>query len=123
MFGFTEVSGLESGFELVEYREGNDLPVRKLPGQLQNANLVLRRGWTATHDLWTWYESITKGIVDRRSGTITLLDADFQTTVSQWNFYEAFPVRYRIGGFDSHDSSPLIEEIELTLEKFELVTQ
>ena len=123
VFGFIEVSGLESRFELVEYREGKDAVVHKLPGQLHNQNLILRRGWTATHNLWEWYKNITDGIVDRRSGTITLLDADFKTVVSQWNFYEGFPVRYRIGGFDSHDSSPLIEEIEITFEKFELVQQ
>lgn len=119
--GFTEASGLESALEPVEYREGQGTVVRKQPGQLHNTNLVLRRGWTARHDLWNWYQNITKGIVDRRSGTITLVDADHQTIVSQWNFFEAYPVRYRIGGFDSHDSSPLMEEIEITFERFELV--
>lgn len=119
--GFTEVSALESTLETVEYREGQSTAVRKQPGQLRNTNLVLRRGWTASHDLWNWYQNIAKGIVDRRSGTITLVDADHQTIVSQWHFFEAYPVRYRIGGFDSRNSSPLMEEIEITIEKFELV--
>lgn len=118
--GFTEVSGLESSLEPIEYREGQDPTVRKQPGQLHNTNLVLRRGWTNRHDLWNWYRNITKGIIDRRSGTITLVDADHQTIVSRWVFHQAYPVRYRIGGFDSHDSSPLMEEIEITFERFDL---
>lgn len=45
--GFSEVSGIESTVDVIEYRGGDEhTTVRKLPGVVRYPNLVLKRGWT-----------------------------------------------------------------------------
>ena len=45
--GFKSVSGMDSETEIVEFKQGNDMVVRKKPGRTTYANIVLERGYTA----------------------------------------------------------------------------
>ncbi len=49
---FSEVSGLTINVEPVEYREGGNLHVVKLPGRASYGNITLRRGITDDHELY-----------------------------------------------------------------------
>ena len=49
--GFKTVSGMDSETEIIEFKQGNDLIVRKKPGRTTYSNIVLERGYTATDDL------------------------------------------------------------------------
>ena len=53
--------------------------------------IVFKNGFTATDDLWHWRKNIEDGVPDKRSGTITVLDQDLSTVISQFNFYEGWP--------------------------------
>ena len=48
--------------------------MRKLPGLTRFGNIVLRYGVTQDTDLWNWRKSIVEGDIDRRNGSIVLLD-------------------------------------------------
>ena len=50
--GFKSVSGMDSETEIIEFKQGNDLIVRKKPGRTTYSNIVLERGYTETDDLW-----------------------------------------------------------------------
>ena len=50
--GFKSVTGMDSETEIIEFKQGNDLVVRKKPGRTTFANIVLERGYTATDDLF-----------------------------------------------------------------------
>ena len=52
--GFKSVTGMDSETEIIEFKQGNDLVVRKKPGRTTYANIVLERGYTATDDLFQW---------------------------------------------------------------------
>ncbi|MEO0605637.1 MAG: phage tail protein [Myxococcota bacterium] len=117
--GFKKVSGMESETEVIEYKAGNDLVVRKKPGRTTYANIVLERGFTATPDLWKWRKNIEDGIIDRRSGTVTVLDQDLTTIVAQYNFFEAWPCKWNVPDQDSDTSAIAIEKIELAVERVE----
>ena len=119
--GFKTMSGMDSETEVVEFKQGNDKVVRKKPGRTTYQNIVLERGFTATDDLWKWRKNIEDGIIDRRSGTITVLDQDLTTIVAQYNFYEGWPVKWYVPEMDSDKSSMAIEKIELAVEKVERV--
>ena len=72
---FSEVAGLESETAVIEYRVGGETnTVRKLPGLTRYANIVLRRGITQDAELWSWRKSVIEGRVERRNGSIILLD-------------------------------------------------
>ena len=62
---------------MIEYRVGGEPnTVRKLPGLTRYANIVLRRGITKDAELWNWRQTVVQGNVDRRNGSIILLDDD-----------------------------------------------
>ena len=117
--GFKSVSGMNSETEVIEFKQGNDRVVRKKPGRTTYANITLERGYTATDDLWTWRNNIEKGLIDRRSGSIIILDQDLETEVARYNFYEAFPCKWNVPDMDSDSSAMAIEKIELAVEKVE----
>jgi phage tail-like protein len=117
--GFKSVSGMDSETEIVEFKQGNDMVVRKKPGRTTYANIVLERGYTATDDLWQWRKNIEDGKIDRRAGSVIILDQDGTTEVVCYNFYEAWPCKWNVFDMDSDSSAMAIEKIELAVEKVE----
>jgi phage tail-like protein len=108
----------ELGVEVVEYRDGNDpeRSVRKLPGKSYLSNLVLRRGFAGSMDLYQWWQEVAQGNVDaRRSVGITLLDEE-RNPVTRWAFHNAFPARYYFSQLDAMDGSTLVETIDLAFD-------
>ena len=81
---------MDSETEIVEFKQGNDMVVRKSAGRTTYANIVLERGYTATDDLWQWRKNIEDGKIDRGAGSVIILDQDGTTEVARYNFYEAY---------------------------------
>jgi len=119
--GFKSMSGMASETEVIEFKQGNDKVVRKKPGRTTYGNITLERGFTATDDLFIWRKNIEDGLIDRRSGTITVLDQDMETIVAQYNFYEGWPAKWNVPEMDSDSSAMAIEKIEVACEKVERV--
>ena len=117
--GFKTLSGMDSETEVIEFKQGNDKVVRKKPGRTTYANITLERGFTATDDLWQWRKNIEDGLIDRRSGSIIILDQDLETEVARYNFYEAWPCKWFVPDMDSDSSAMAIEKVELAVEKVE----
>jgi len=116
--GFKSVSGMDSETEIIEFKQGNDMVVRKKPGRTTYANIVLERGYTATDDLWQWRKNIEDGKIDRRSGSVVVLDND-QTEKARYNFYEGWSCKWFVFDMDFESSSMAIEKIEIAIEKVE----
>ena len=117
--GFKSVSGMDSETEIIEFKQGNDMIVRKKPGRTTYSNIVLERGYTATDDLFMWRKNIEDGKIDRRAGSVIILDQDGQTEVARYNFYEGWPTKWNVPELDSDSSSMAIEKIEIAVEKVE----
>jgi phage tail-like protein len=117
--GFKSVSGMDSETEIVEFKQGNDMIVRKKPGRTTYANITLERGYTATDDLWQWRKNIEDGKIDRRSGSVIILAQDGSTEIARYNFYEAWPCKWFVPDMAADQSGMAIEKIELAVEKTE----
>src|SRR6266704_3525539 len=92
--GFSEVSGLTTDTNVIEYREGQEVTtVRKLPGLMKYTNIVLKRGYTQDQSLWNWRKQVLDGTTHRTTGTITLLDEARQPAL-RWNFTAGWPVKW-----------------------------
>jgi phage tail-like protein len=118
---FQEVGGLDATIDTIEYREGGDnLGVRKLPGQTKHSNLSLKRGYTADTQLWTWFEDVMTGRTEqiRRDLSVVQLDMRGQE-VMRWNLFQAFPVKYTAPAFNAKGNDLSIETIELAYERIE----
>lgn len=80
--GFSEVSGMSSSVDAIEYREGDDLrnTPRKLPGLTKFGNVTLRWGVSDDTDFLTWVYSVAPTNtanptgLERHNVTITLID-------------------------------------------------
>ena len=117
--GFKSMSGMDSETEIIEFKQGNDMVVRKKPGRTTYANIVLERGYTATDDLWQWRKNIEDGKIDRRAGSVIILDNDGQTEVARYNFFEGWPCKWYVPDMDADKSSMAIEKVEIAVEKVE----
>jgi len=119
--GFSEVSGLNSETEVIEYREGNDRErsVRKIPGLTRYSNIVLKRGMSLDRTLWNWRRNVVNGIADRRNGVIVLLGEDHHP-VARWVFREGWPAKWVGPILKASGNEVAIETIEIAHEGFEL---
>jgi phage tail-like protein len=117
---FSEVSGLESETAVIEYRVGGELhTVRKLPGLTKYGNIVLRRGVTQDAELWNWRKRVVDGNLDRRNGSITLLD-DARNEVVRWNFRNGWISKWEGPALNAKANEVAIETIEIAHEGLEL---
>ncbi len=119
--GFKEVDGLESKTEVIEYQEGNEANqgiTHKRPGKTNYSNIILRRGNLHTPELWEWRKKVVKGVAERKSGSIIILDANMEKVV-RYNFFEAWPCSWKLSALDSEGNDTLLEEIELCVEYWE----
>jgi phage tail-like protein len=121
--GFSEVSGLTTDTNIIEYREGSEKvgTVRKLPGLMKYNNLVLKRGWTADKQLWTWRKQVIDGQTQRKAGSIILLD-ESRSPALRWNFTQGWPSKWEGPALNAKTSEVAIESMEIAHEGLELAT-
>jgi phage tail-like protein len=114
--GFRECSGLDSAQDAIEYREGNEaLTTRKLPGLVKYSNITLKWGITDDAELWAWRSKVVSGKIERRNGSIILLD-DTGAEKVRWNFREAWPSKWTGPSFNATGNDVAIETLEIAHE-------
>jgi phage tail-like protein len=115
---FTAVEGLEVSVDVVTFADGDGTVERKRPGRARYANIVLKRGFVNSPELWNWFHSVLDGDVERKSGSIMLL-ADDRTELTRYNFFDAWPCRWKSFTLDAAVSDTLVEELEIAVERIE----
>lgn len=119
--GFTECTGLGSQTDVVSFREGGDHRIRLLPGLTRFTPIVLKRGLTLDRLLWEWRQTVVNGHVERRSGSVILLDAE-RNEVARWNFIEGWPAKWVGPELNAQSSDVAIETLEIVHEGLEWAT-
>lgn len=115
---FAECGGVEVAVEIVETHDGDDPLVRKRPGRVHYANIVLKRGYINSTELWDWMKHVLDGKIERKSGSVILLD-DSHDEISRYNFFEAWPCRWKGFEFNKGGIGASVEELEIAVEKVE----
>ena len=108
---FRNVEGLDSETEVVEFQDGDDIILRKRPGRTKYSNIVLK--WGITDD-----REVIDRLVERKSGSI-ILAADDGSEIMRYNFYEAWPCKWKGFTLDGKGTDVNVEEMELAVEKIE----
>jgi phage tail-like protein len=110
------VSGFDSTIDVIEHREGGEnTTVRKLPGMTKHSNIVLKWGLADDADLYNWHRDAVNGKVQRRNGSIVLLDRQGQERM-RWNFVNAWPSKWDGPDFNAEGNDIAIETLELAHE-------
>ena len=118
--GFTEVGGLTTEQDVIEYREGSETAtVRKLPGLRKYTNITLKRGFTQDKELWEWRKTTIDGTTERRAGSIVLLAED-RSEVLRWNFVEGWLSKWEGPGLNATTNEAAIESLEICHEGLEV---
>jgi phage tail-like protein len=115
---FKNVEGLDSETEIVEYQDGDDIILRKRPGRTKYSNITLKRGYINTDELWMWRKAVVDGLVERKSGSV-ILCGDDGSEIMRYNFYEAWPCKWKGFTLDGKGTDTNVEEIELAVEKID----
>lgn len=114
--GFRECSGLDTSQDPVDYREGGEpLRMRKLPGMVKFSNITLKRGITNDAELWDWRQKAIEGKVERKNGSIILLD-DTGDEQWRWNFKDGWPTKWTGPSFNATGNEVAIEQLEIVHE-------
>jgi phage tail-like protein len=117
---FSECSGFGSNVEVIEYREGGEpITVRKLPGKVSYPDIVLKWGFTKSRELYDWHMSVLLGKVDRKNGSIIILD-DVGAKTTRWNFFNAWPSKYDGPDFNAKGNDVAIDTLTISYERLEL---
>ncbi|MBS1148683.1 MAG: phage tail protein [Myxococcaceae bacterium] len=116
--GFKEVTGLEPELEVIEYKDSLDAIVHKRPGRAKFKNLVLKRGQDPGRVLKGNFNSFPRGAKPRRSGAVISLDRNGQQ-VLRYNFFEAWPCRWKAPELNSNSDTFIVEELELAVDYIE----
>ena len=117
---FKSVSGLGVEVEPIEYRAGTDEVARKRPGRAKYNDITLKRGVMTfrQNQLWEWFDKTLKGETERKSGSILLLN-DRGNEITRFNFFEAWPSKWKGWEMDASNQTGVLEEVVLTVEKVE----
>lgn len=117
--GFSDASGFGASTDPIEYREGGETKtVRKLPGITKYTNITLKWGLTDSRELYDWYKDVVNGKIERKSGSIILLDLEGNEAV-RWNFFDAWPTKWDGPDFTAKGNDVAIETLELAHERVE----
>lgn len=114
---FSEVTGLEASIEPFSVKEGGkNYGVHQRMGRVGFATVVLKRGMSATKDLWQWFSGVAQGSYTHRMDvTVTLNDVD-GTAVRAWKIERAMPVRFKAADLSASNNEIGIEELHLAHE-------
>ena len=114
----SEVSGLETEYDMIEYRAG-DSPVftkQKMPGMRKASDVTLKKGiFKDDKARWDWINSIKLNTIKRATVTISLLDESGKP-VKTWELTNAWPKKITVEGFKADGNTAAIETLILAHE-------
>ncbi len=113
--GFSEITGLNSESDVIDYRTGaDDITNRKLAGMKKFGMVTLKSGVAASpdQDFLSWRASVEAGNIERTDISIILLDEQRQEQV-RYNLRNAWPSKWVGPDLKAGASEIAIEQLEI----------
>jgi phage tail-like protein len=118
---FSECDGLEMNMEVKTIREGgNNGRQLRLAGPMTFGMVTLKRGMTATFDLWDWFSAVLTNARLRATASVVLLAADGQTERARFQLTGCLPVKLKAPPLNAKDGMVAIEEFQMAYESLTL---
>ena len=112
--GFREASVAQHPIESLQ--DPAKLAALKLPS-LKRV-ITLRRGVTDDAELWAWRKKTVEGTVERKDGSIVLVDDTGKEKV-RWNFVKGWPTKWTGPSVNAAGNEVAIETLEIAHEGLE----
>lgn len=113
---FVSVAGLTSTTEVIDFAHGTDPYVRKTAGRVTYEDITMERVYKGVDAFYKWRLEVENGNIERRSITITLMNAAFEP-VRSMVLDSAWPSGWVMPAMDASSSGPATESITLTCER------
>jgi phage tail-like protein len=113
---FAECDGLEMTMDVKTIREGgaNGRSIR-LTGPINYGQLTLKRGMTASSDLWDWLAAVAIDPSIRASAEVVMLAADGAER-ARFVLDRCVPVKLKAPMLNAKDGAVAIEELQIAYE-------
>lgn len=113
---FSECDGLEMTMDVKTIREGGgNGRVVRLTGMVNYAQLTLKRGMTASTDLWEWFSAVVIDPSIRASAEVVVL-APNGAERARFVLERCVPVKLKAPALNAKDGTIAIEELQLAYE-------
>ncbi len=118
---FSECTGLEATMEPKVIKEGGrNYGALQRMGQVTFATVVLKRGMTASRDLWKWFSLVGQGAYAHRlNARVAMLDGTGAEVVA-WELANALPVKFKAADLNGKSTDVGIEELHIAHESLTL---
>jgi phage tail-like protein len=118
---FSECDGLEMTMEVKTIREGgNNGKQIRLTGALSYGQLTLKRGMTATFDLWDWFSMMLTNAALRADAQVVVFAANGTTERARFILARCIPIKLKAPALNAKDGVVAIEELQLAYESLTL---
>jgi phage tail-like protein len=118
---FSECDGLEVTMEAKTIKEGgNNAQAHRVAGLMTYGTLTLKRGMTATFDLWDWMAKVVEDPSIRADGEVVLLAPDGETERARFILQRCLPVKLKAPALNAKDGAVAIEELQLAYDSLTL---
>lgn len=118
---FSDCDGLEMTMDVKTIREGgNNGKQLRLTGPLAFGLLTLKRGMTASFDLWHWFNKMLTDTSLRADAEVVLFAVDGTTERARFVLSRCVPVKLKAPALSAKDGMVAIEELQLAYESLSL---
>jgi phage tail-like protein len=118
---FSECDGLEMTMEVKTIREGgNNGKQIRLTGPLSYGQLTLKRGMTASFDLWDWFSTMLTNAALRADAEVVVFAANGTTERARFMLTRCMPTKLKAPALNAKDGIVAIEELQLVYESLTL---
>jgi phage tail-like protein len=119
---FQKVSGLSSTVETYPVEEGGqNLYTQLLPKKISHENLVLERGLVVGSPLVLEFNAAMSLCKFKPSNVLVNLLDNTNIPIATWLFMKAYPVKWRVADLDANSNSVVIETMELTYQRAQVI--
>lgn len=127
--GFATCSELKGELAINEVYEGGRAEPYKTFGKLSFPNITLTRpSAEKDNDLHDWWKDAYdaqrgngKRLSDVKRNLAVVEEDRAGTELNRWNVFGAFPANYTPGSWEAGSDEPVMESIELAIQRWELV--
>lgn len=122
---FSEVSGLDTGAQNIQYRHGNNSSFHtiQMPGIQKESNVTLKRGvfvGDSKNDDWFSQFRFNPTLIKRNTVTIELLNEEGKLSMA-WRLLNAWPTKIISTDMKSDGNEVAIDTIEIAYEGLEIL--
>ena len=117
--GFSEVTGLNTESNIIDYREGDEgITPRKLSGLNKFGNLTLKRGLTIDKQLYELRKTVVDGDIKRVNLSVVAQN-EKHDEVARWNVFNAWISKMMAPDMKANANEIAVETVEFVHEGVE----